>query len=112
MTKNEGRAGAQDLLDVRRAAALVGRHPETIRRWVWSGRLAARREGNRLLMARRDVEALAKKGVNVAGLAEWADHARAARAISGASRSGGSAAELVIEDREHRSHPAGPHAGR
>ena len=38
-----------DFVDVRQAAALIGRHPETIRRWVWSGRIAARRRGNRLL---------------------------------------------------------------
>jgi hypothetical protein len=41
-----------DMIDVRCAAALVRRHPETVRRWVWSGRLAAQRQGNRLLMAR------------------------------------------------------------
>ncbi len=49
MARSDQRTDAEDLLDVRRAAALAGRHPETVRRWVWSGRLAARRQGNRLL---------------------------------------------------------------
>jgi excisionase family DNA binding protein len=102
-----------DTIDVRGAAALVGRHPETIRRWVWSGRLAARRQGNRLLMARADVEALAaSEGRALTSLAAWANRARAARESAGAKGSGSSAAELVIEDRAQRSRPAEARAGR
>ncbi|MHB8458577.1 MAG: helix-turn-helix domain-containing protein [Candidatus Limnocylindrales bacterium] len=52
--------GDDELLEVRRAAAPVGRHPETVRRWVWSGRLAARCSGHRLLVARADIEALVR----------------------------------------------------
>src|SRR5438445_645163 len=48
-----------DELDVKAAARVAGRTTETIRRWVWSGRLPARKRGNRLVMARKDVEALA-----------------------------------------------------
>lgn len=93
-----------ELLDVRRAAALVGRHPETVRRWVWSGRIAARRQGNRLLVARTDLEALAGGADRrVGSLAAWAKRARAAREPAGASGSGRSAADLVIEDRAERS---------
>jgi len=92
------------MIDVRGAAALVRRHPETVRRWVWSGRLAARREGNRLLMARADVEAIAaREGRTLTSLATWAVRARAAREATGARASGSSAAELVIEDRAQRS---------
>lgn len=95
--------GGEEVVDVRRAAVLVGRHPETVRRWVWSGRLAARRQGNRLLMSRAEVEAAAT-GVGAAvGLAAWAERARAAREAAGAGGSGRSAAELVIEDRADRS---------
>lgn len=100
------------MLDVRRAAALAGRHPETVRRWVWSGRLAARRQGNRLLMARADVEAIANPNAAVIGLAEWADRASAARVAARANGSGLSAAELVLEDRAHRSREVDAHAGR
>lgn len=109
MVRSETQSGPEDLLDVRGAAALVGRHPETVRRWVWSGRLAARRQGNRLLMARADVEAMASHRV---GLAEWADRARAARDASAAKGSERSAAEFVIDDRASRSRRAEARAGR
>jgi hypothetical protein len=92
----------EEMIDVRRAALLAGRHPETVRRWVWSGRLAARRQGNRLLVARGDVEALAGAGRAVSGLAEWAARAQAARP-GRADRRVRSAAELVLEDRRQRS---------
>jgi excisionase family DNA binding protein len=85
------------MLDIRSAAALVGRHPETLRRWVWSGRLAARREGRRLLVARDDVERLA--GAGSRDLAGWAARARTLQSPAG----GRSAAELVLEDRAARS---------
>lgn len=100
------------MLDVRRAAALVGRHPETVRRWVWSGRLAARRRGNRLFMTRADVEAIAGERGTVIGLADWADRARRARDATGANGPGRSAAELVLEDRTYRSQPVDVRAGR
>ena len=102
-----------DLLDVRAAAALTGRHPETIRRWVWSGRLAARRQGNRLLVARDDVEAVA--GVRArpdADLPAWAERARRAHAGASATGSRHSAADLVIEDRAVRYGSVDAHAGR
>lgn len=112
MTEGTRRPGAQDMLDVRRAAALLGRHPETVRRWVWSGRLAASRQGNRLLMTRADVEAMATQRGAAIGLAEWADRARAQRDVEGANGSGRSAAELVIEDRAYRSRELDGLAGR
>ena len=46
------------MLTVPEAARLTGRDPETIRRWVRSGRLNARRDGPRLLLFREDVEAI------------------------------------------------------
>ncbi len=102
----------EDLIDVRGAAALVGRHPETIRRWVRSGRLAARREGRRLLMARADLESLAvSEGRTLASLAAWADRARSAREASARRGSGSSAAELVIEDRAQLPRAARPGTG-
>jgi excisionase family DNA binding protein len=112
MTEEHGGDG-QDLLDVRGAAALVGRHPETVRRWVWSGRLAARRRGNRLLVSREDVEALAGGRDDVAmTLAAWADLVRASHTERARTPRGGSAADLVIEDRERRTLPARGDAGR
>jgi excisionase family DNA binding protein len=109
-TRRTGDEG--DLLEVGRAAALIGRHPETVRRWVWSGRLTARRSGNRLLVARADLEALSRHQRLVPTLAEWADRVRAVRGSSRREGSGRSAADLVIEDRARRSGAAASHAGR
>lgn len=98
---------------MRRAAALVGRHPETVRRWVWSGRLPAQRRGNRLLVARADVEALAaSEGGAATSLAAWAESARTFQAATASSGSAGSAADLVLEDRRLRSGVADDDAGR
>ncbi len=100
-----------ELIDVGRAAVLVGRHPETVRRWVWSGRLSAQRSGRRLLVARGEVQAMA--GSDTAPtLREWADRVRAARVPGRAAGFGPSAAELVIEDRRHRSGTGRSRAGR
>ena len=112
MAENSDRETAADMLDVRRAAALVGRHPETVRRWVWSGRLDARRQGNRLLVSRADVEALAEgEGLGARSLAAWADCALAAGAASGSRGRRRSAADLVIGDRALRAGAADAHAG-
>lgn len=43
------------MIDVKAAASIAGRTPETVRRWVWSGRLAAQRDGRRMLVSRDDV---------------------------------------------------------
>jgi hypothetical protein len=89
-----------DELDVKSAALLAGKTAETIRRWVWSGRLSARKRGNRLLVVRRDVEALAGGVGRPSSLAEWVDLAEAAmRGRRGPHRS---AADLVIEERQRR----------
>ena len=69
--------------------------------------------GNRLLMARTDVEALAGSEARVAtSLAAWADSARRAREAAETGPSPTSAAALVIEDRAQRSRPADARAGR
>jgi excisionase family DNA binding protein len=94
-----------EMLDVREAARLAGRTPETVRRWVWSGRLAARRDGNRLLVARDDVLRLAagKQATRPRGaaysLGQWADEVAAAH---GRGRRGASARDLVLADRAER----------
>src|SRR2546427_10724460 len=98
------------MLDVNEAARVAGRSPETVRRWVWSGKLAARRQGRRLMISRDDLAALIADTGAQAGLtlAEWAATTRQALATSeGPAR--GSAADLVLTDRRHRSgEPARP----
>jgi hypothetical protein len=100
-----------DELDVKAAARVAGRTAETIRRWVWSGRLSAQRRGNRLVVARGDVEALAGVGEQrPLSLAEWARLAEAA--MRGRRGPHESAADLVIEERRRRLEEAGGHRSR
>ena len=99
-----------DELDVKAAAALSGRTAETIRRWVWSGRLSARKRGNRLVVARADVEALAGGGRRLLSLGEWARLAEAA--MRGRRGPHESAADLVIHERRRRLAEVGGHRGR
>lgn len=81
-----------EVLGVREAAEYAGRTAETVRRWIWSGRLAARREGQRLLVARRDLDALLRTtSDDPLSLREWA-----AALPSG---TGPTAADLVAADR-------------
>jgi len=47
-------------LTVREAARLCGRNPETIRRWIWDGKLPARKLGNQLYVARDEVARLSQ----------------------------------------------------
>jgi len=102
---------AESSISVRDAARLLGRHPETIRRWVWTGRVTARRHGNRLLLDRAEIDAVAVRdgtSRHAIALADWAKRVRAAH---GGRGSGESAADLVIGDRETRSQ-AGERASR
>ncbi len=50
---------ATEFLDVKEAAELTGRTRETVRRWVWSGRLPAQRSGRKLVVSRADVMRIA-----------------------------------------------------
>jgi excisionase family DNA binding protein len=92
-----------EMLDVRETAELAGRTPETVRRWIWSGRLSARRHGSRLLVTRDDVDRLIHGRLTAARvtLAAWAatvDEQRRSGAL-GAMSTHGSAADLVLDDR-------------
>ncbi len=84
---------------VREAAGLVGRWPETIRRWVWSGLLQAERDGRRILVSSSEVRALAEErgGGPHLRLSEWVAEARRALGQPGSPRR--SAADLVLDDR-------------
>ena len=103
-------ADGVEMLHVREAAVLAHRTPETIRRWVWAGRLVARRDGNRLLVARDDVRRLAagaagaEAGTRSESLEEWAGEVTAQQA-GGAP--GASASDLVLADRAGRVERAG-----
>ena len=90
-----------ELVDIRQAATDTGRSAETVRRWIWSGKLAATKRGNRLLIERAELERFLRDRLEDApiGLAEWAAERDADRRqqepSGGAAR--GSAAGLVLE---------------
>lgn len=46
---------SDDLITVREAARIVGRTTETVRRWIWEGKLPAQKLGNQLFMRRGDL---------------------------------------------------------
>lgn len=53
------------LITVREAAKQCGRNMETVRRWIWSGKLSAEKLGNQLFIKERDLEAFClSKGIN------------------------------------------------
>ncbi len=54
----------EEMLTVRDVAAEYGRNPETIRRWVWSGRLNAKKIGNQLFISRNSLLNLKKAQEN------------------------------------------------
>ncbi|MGI8522971.1 MAG: helix-turn-helix domain-containing protein [Nocardioides sp.] len=92
-----------EMVDVKEAAQLTRRTPETIRRWVWSGRLDHLKRGNRLLVSRAEVTALTQPAartddVRRPSLATWASTAKARRS----GTRGTSAADLVWDDRAGR----------
>lgn len=90
-------------LDVIAAAAVAGRSAETVRRWVWSGRLRAHKRGNKLLIERSDLDRLLKlsTGKNALTLAQWLDSVKRSGLKSRANAE--SAADLVLADRRARS---------
>jgi excisionase family DNA binding protein len=55
-----------DLMTVREVARACHRSEETVRRWIWSGKLQARKLGNQLFARRSDVEALSQPAVREA----------------------------------------------
>ena len=92
---------AADELDVIAAASVAGRSAETVRRWVWSGRLRAHKRGNKLLIDRSDLERLIKSSGKSLTLAEWLEPLEQSALKSGATAQ--SAADLVLTDRRARS---------
>lgn len=46
---------AEELMTVREAAQMCRRTAETVRRWIWGGKLPAQKLGNQLFVRRADV---------------------------------------------------------
>lgn len=100
---------AQQEISVREAARRTHRSEETVRRWIWSGRLPARKRGNsyRIDIAHLDRIAVvydapdADPAATDNGLGAWLDDLdrwkEGLRVTAGAT-----AADLIIEDRHAR----------
>lgn len=97
-------------LTIHEAASRVGRTPETVRRWVWSGRLPARKDGNHLVVTEADLRRAAQ-GKQQPTLATWLASLDLAR-TAGVTKTKRSAADLILEDRRRRSAGEERHAGR
>jgi excisionase family DNA binding protein len=96
-------------LTVRQAARRARRAEETIRRWIWSGRLPARKRGHTYVVLEQDLDATlaqrrprAERPAPGTTLGEWLDEVERFKASSSA-RWRGSASDLVLEDRRERS---------
>jgi excisionase family DNA binding protein len=56
----------EKLLTVREVARRCHRTEETVRRWIWSGKLRARKLGNQLFVSREDIDAMQRPRVSEA----------------------------------------------
>ncbi|MBI2305323.1 MAG: helix-turn-helix domain-containing protein [Chloroflexi bacterium] len=95
-----------NLVSVREAARLCNCTAETVRRWIWAGKLPATKLGNQLFVKGSDLARLVgggKRGDGVARLAAL-DEARAVR--EGIRyRIGGNLDVLEAIERSRESHP-------
>ena len=91
-----------EMLDVREAADLVHRNPETVRRWAWTRRLESVKYGNRLLFRRDDVLRIAGEAGHAGAAVSLADWAERVRATQSTGARGASSRDLVLEDRVAR----------
>ncbi len=55
------------MITVPEAAVRIGRNPETVRRWIRSGRLTATRVGTQLLVEERDLRAMTAMSTAIGG---------------------------------------------
>ena len=51
---------AEELVSVREASKESGRNTETVRRWIWSGKLPAQKLGNQLFIKKDDWQTFLK----------------------------------------------------
>jgi excisionase family DNA binding protein len=101
-------------IPVREAARRVHRSPETVRRWIWSGRLPATKRGNTYyvdvvhlegIAVEMGITGIASHPAASSDLAAWlADVDQWKSGLAAASRpeAGKTASDLVIEDRHAR----------
>lgn len=98
-----------DELTVQQAARRVGRAAETVRRWIWSGRLPARKLGNVYYILAADLDAVSagrqipkqRQEPTSITMSEWLERvARWKATVPGPKRS--TASDLLTADRVER----------
>ncbi len=47
--------GPEETIDIKQASHYCRRNPETVRRWVWNGKLPAQKVGNQLFIRKEDL---------------------------------------------------------
>ncbi len=99
---------AEELMTVREAARQCGRTAETVRRWIWAGKLPAQKLGNQLFVSRTDLERLTSepKVQRVPDLKFLEDAREIRERIR--KRIGGNIDVLKALDESRESHPAWP----
>ncbi len=97
---------SDDLITVREAARIVGRTTETVRRWIWDGKLPAQKMGNQLFVRRADLTPLAGGAYEqtTSGGKDVLEELRANREKI-AQRLGGTLDIIKMLDESRESHP-------
>ena len=73
---------AEELVTVREAAKESKRNMETVRRWIWSGKLPAQKLGNQLFIKKSDLTAFLKSsGANNHGAGDRLESIERAEAL-------------------------------
>lgn len=95
-----------EMITVREAARESGRTAETVRRWIWAGKLPARKLGNQLFVRKTDMQRMTARVRDRDTAARLAalDGSRSVR--DGISRRIGSNVDVLrILDKSRESHP-------
>ncbi|MBI4288239.1 MAG: helix-turn-helix domain-containing protein [Chloroflexi bacterium] len=97
---------SKDLITVREAARAVGRTTETVRRWIWAGKLPAQKLGNQLFVRRADLALFVstQQGRRSASQGDVLQRMKAIRERI-ARRIGGTIDVLAALDESRASHP-------
>jgi excisionase family DNA binding protein len=97
----------KELISVREAARICGRNAETIRRWIWDGKLPAEKLGNQLFIKRSALDSYCREKATIQYKAEpKVDFLERAIALRQRMKKRGvkpiNAAELIRQMREER----------
>jgi predicted site-specific integrase-resolvase len=92
---------AEQMVTVRQAAEQCHRNAETIRRWIWSGKLPAKKLGNQLFVNQEHLSAVCGRNAEYERVEDWLKQAKALRErIRKKTGLTFDPAELVRESRE------------